>query len=182
MTTTHDVNDVQSAAAQHPVGRTEQNDFREQGISQAAEHATWERSTSDLTPASKPTLGVSVGDDLLAAITVSALTGADLGATKAISPAVRLLADDPTRRRAVVASMSDGAGVYIAPSPEMFQGFADRVATAGALAVPMPGMCALTHLPTDLFTTRALWVVFVGAAASTLYVSAYVERATRTQP
>src|SRR4051794_2525 len=113
--------DIHSAAPQHPVGRSEQNDYREQSVSPRAEHATWERSTSDQTPALKPASSLDVADDLVAPFTVSALIGADLGAGKGLSPAVRLLADDPSRRRATLTTFR-GTTVYIAAHPEAFEG------------------------------------------------------------
>lgn len=178
MTTT---SDVQSAAPQHPVGRTPQNDFREQSVSPAAEHATWEHSTSDKTPATSPQRTVDVASDALAPFTVSAIIGADLGAGKGLSPAVRLLADDPSRTRALLTDFR-GSVVYIASTPEAFEGFAARVKTDGTNAAPMPGMCAVEGLSTELLTTRQLWVIFGGVPAVNAWVSGYVERAARTRP
>lgn len=172
---------VNSAPAQHPVGRTEQNDFREQRVSPEAERATWEHSTSDRTPALTPQRSLDLAGDLVAPFSVASIIGADLGAGKGVSPPVRLLADDPSRRRAILTTFR-GTTVFIAAHPEAFQGFDARVKVDGSNAAPMPGMCAIEGLSTELRTTREMWVMFSGVPAVNGWVSGFVERAARREP
>lgn len=168
--------------AQNPVGVTEQNEFRERGIAPAAERATWERSGADRIPALKPASSLDVADDLIAPFSVSQTIGADLGAGKGVTPAVRLLADDPARRRAMLTTFR-GTICYIAAHPEAFEGFAARVKVDGTNAAPMPGMCAIEGFNgTELKTTRELWVMWSGTPAVNAWVSGWVERAARRAP
>ncbi len=170
------------ARAQNPVGVTEQNEYREQGVSPQAERATWATSGHDRTPSLKPSPGIDLAGALVAPFSVSSLIGADLGAGKGVAPPVRLLADDPSRRRAMLTTFR-GTVVYIAATPEAFQGFADRVKVDGTNAAPMPGMCAIEGFTgTELKTTRELWVMFSGTPAVNAWVSGWVERAARVAP
>jgi hypothetical protein len=173
---------VNEAAPQHPVGRTQQNDFREQRVSEAQEHATWERSTSDRTPPRPITAGVSPGSDLSAFVTVTGTTGAALDGTHAITDPVRLLADDPTRVRATLTSFST-AQCYLAHAPGDFQGFADRVKNGGGLnATPMPGMVFVENNLVVIDTTREVWIVWIANATTATWASVMIDRGVRAQP
>lgn len=170
---------VDTARVSSPVGRTAQNEFREQSISPAAELVTWEHSGHDRTPAAEARGMVDLPDDIVATFTVAATIGADLGAGKGLSPAVRLLADDPARRRAVLTTFR-GTTVYIAAAPEALETFAAAVKVLGTNAPPPPGVCAIEGFDgTELHTTRELWVMFGGVAALSAWVSGFVERGTR---
>lgn len=173
--------DVNIAPPQHPVGRTPQNDFREQSVSEAAEHATWEKSMSDRTPPRPTSRGVAPGSDASAFITISGVTGAALDGTHALSDPIRLLADDPTRRSAQIVSFST-ANCYLAHAPGDFQGFAARVAVSGLNAVPMPGMIYLQNNQFVMPGTREVWLMFIALAALPVWCSVMIDRATRQQP
>lgn len=172
---------VNEAAPQHPVGRTPQNDFREQRVSEAQEHATWEKSTSDRTPPRPMTAGLQPGSDLSAFTTVTATTGLALDGTHAISDPVRLLADDPTRVSALLTSFAT-AQCYLAHSPADFQGFASRVASAGLNAIPMPGMVFVENNLVVLNTSREVWIMFIANAGVQAWASVIIDRGGRSRP
>lgn len=171
---------VNSAPAQHPVGRTQQNDFREQSVSPQAEHSTWEKSNADRTPPVAPTRTSDVGTDEIAFATIDTATGAVLDATHAITPPVRILADDPARRSAQITAFS-GTNLYIAHSPGDFQGFDQRVALFGTTATPMPGMIQVTTPTITIRGTREVWGMIIHTANKPEFISVLIERGTRTQ-
>jgi hypothetical protein len=172
---------VNEAAPQHPVGRTPQNDFREQRVSEVQEHETWAKSTSDRTPPRPMAAGVQPGSDLSAFVTVTATTGAALDGTHAISPPVRLLADDPTRVSALLTSFATSQ-CYLAHSEADFQGFSARVAAAGLNAIPMPGMVFVENNLLVLNTSREVWIMFIANAAVQAWASVIIDRGGRSRP
>lgn len=168
-------------AQQNPVGITQQNDFREQRITPAAEKSTWEKSTSDRTPRTPVTAGVEPGTDRSAYMTVAGTIGAALDGTHGLTDPLRLLSDDPTRRAATITSFST-AQCYLAASQADFQGFAARVAQSGLNAVPMPGMLFVESNLVELASSREVWVMLIGNAGVNAWCSVIIDRSTRSKP
>jgi hypothetical protein len=172
---------VDVAPPVNPIAETQQNDFREQSITPAAELATWERSTSDHTPRTPASLGVEPGADRVAFVTVAGTIGAALDASHGLTDPLRLLSDDPTRRQATITSFAT-AQCYLANDPAAFQGFAAQVALNGLNAVPMPGMVFLENNLFVINSSRAVYVVMIGTPASVAWCSVMIDRSTRAQP
>lgn len=165
----------------NPVGVTRQNDFREVARSEQEEHDAWERSTSGLATPLKPGGVVEVPTNTVDFVTLTSTTGVALNGTLGLTPPLRLLSNDPQRRRAIIMSFST-AQMYLARDPGGFNGFDRRVAVLGNNAAPMPNMGFVEVNNFEIFGTCEVWAMQIANATTATWLSIQIERAARLAP
>lgn len=172
---------TQRADQSNPVGVTEQNEFREVSRSEQEEHDAWTRATSGLAVPLKPGAVVEVPANQVDFVTITSTTGAALNGTLGLTPPLRLLSNDPSRRRAVIMSFST-AQMYLARDPGGFNGFDARVKVLGNNAAPMPNMGFVEVNNFEVLGTSEVWAMQIANATTATWLSIQIERASRLAP
>lgn len=178
---------TQNAAPANPVGRTRQNDFREQRVSDEQETATWLADARERAVEQRPTVDTQLASDELGFYTVAGNPDeyftADLtDGTVVLTPPMRLLADDPSRRRVQLINFGAANLVYLCRD----RGPLDNIAAVLIAADNTNGSVGPTvalwggGAPIEIESTREVWCMIAPATEDApCWVSLYVERGTR---